>query len=86
MMREDINQERFEGEVNTNFKDSNHAAKFGAGIHPPVELLVGATMSLIVVMGGYLVSGGSVEIGVMIAFLLYVQRFFDPIRYLRYQY
>ena len=34
----------------------------GAGIHPPVELLVGATMSLIVVMGGYLVSGGSVEI------------------------
>ena len=45
MIREDINQERFEGEVNTNFKDSNHAAKFGAGIHPPVELLVGATMS-----------------------------------------
>ena len=86
MIREDINQERFEGEVNTNFKDSNHAAKFGAGIHPPVELLVGATMSLIVVMGGYLVSGGSVEIGVMIAFLLYVQRFFDPIRSLTLQY
>ena len=86
MSREDINQKRFEGEVNTNFKDSNHAAKFGAGIHPPVELLVGATMSLIVVMGGYLVSGGSVEIGVMIAFLLYVQRFFDPIRALTMHY
>ena len=86
MIREDINQKRFEGEVNTNFKDSNHAAKFGAGIHPPVELLVGATMSLIVVMGGYLVSGGSVEIGVMIAFLLYVQRFFDPIRALTMHY
>ncbi len=80
MIREDINQKRFEGEVNTNFNDTNSAAKYGAGIHPPVELLVGATMSLIVVMGGYLVSGGSVEIGVMIAFLLYVQRFFDPIR------
>ena len=43
-------------------------------------------MSLIVVMGGYLVSGGSVEIGVMIAFLLYVQRFFDPIRALTMHY
>tara|TARA_E500000331_G_scaffold332098_1_gene355012 strand:+ start:2963 stop:4771 length:1809 start_codon:yes stop_codon:yes gene_type:complete len=86
MIREDINQKRFEGEVNANFRDTNHAAKFGAGIHPPVELLVGATMSLIVVMGGYLVSGGSVEIGVMIAFLLYVQRFFDPIRALTMHY
>ena len=43
-------------------------------------------MSLIVVLGGYLVSGGSVEIGVMIAFLLYVQRFFDPIRALTMHY
>ena len=86
MIREDINQQRFENEVNTNFNDTNSAAKFGAGIHPPVELLVGATMSLIVVMGGYLVSGGSVEIGVMIAFLLYVQRFFDPIRALTMHY
>ena len=34
----------------------------------------------------YLVSGGSVEIGVMIAFLLYVQRFFDPIRALTMHY
>ena len=86
MIREDINQKRFEGEVNINFSDTNKAAKFGAGIHPPVELLVGITMSLIVVMGGYLVSGGSVEIGVMIAFLLYVQRFFDPIRALTMHY
>ena len=86
MIREDINQNRFEGEVNINFNDTNDAAKFGAGIHPPVEFLVGITMSLIVVMGGYLVSGGSVEIGVMIAFLLYVQRFFDPIRALTMHY
>ena len=86
MIREDVNQNRFEGEVNINFNDTNDAAKFGAGIHPPVEFLVGITMSLIVVMGGYLVSGGSVEIGVMIAFLLYVQRFFDPIRALTMHY
>ena len=86
MIREDINQDRFDERVRENFNDMNDAAKYGSGIHPPVELLVGFTMSLIVVLGGYLVSGGSVEIGVMIAFLLYVQRFFDPIRALTMHY
>ena len=86
MIREEINQERFDERVRENFNDMNDAAKYGSGIHPPVELLVGFTMSLIVVLGGYLVSGGSVEIGVMIAFLLYVQRFFDPIRALTMHY
>ena len=86
MIREDINQDRFDERVRENFNDMNDAAKYGSGIHPPVELLVGLTMSLIVVLGGYLVSGGSVEIGVMIAFLLYVQRFFDPIRALTMHY
>ena len=86
MIREDINQDRFDERVRENFNDMNDAAKYGSGIHPPVELLVGFTMSLIVVLGGYLVSGGSVAIGVMIAFLLYVQRFFDPIRALTMHY
>ena len=86
MIREEINQDRFDERVRENFNDMNDAAKYGSGIHPPVELLVGFTMSLIVVLGGYLVSGGSVEIGVMIAFLLYVQRFFDPIRALTMHY
>ncbi|MEC9451014.1 MAG: ABC transporter ATP-binding protein [Chloroflexota bacterium] len=86
MIREDVNQDRFDERVRENFDDMNDAAKYGSGIHPPVELLVGLTMSLIVVLGGYLVSGGSLEIGVMIAFLLYVQRFFDPIRALTMHY
>jgi ATP-binding cassette subfamily B protein len=86
MIREDINQDRFDERVRGNFNDMNAAARYGSGIHPPVELLVGLTMSLIVVLGGYLVSGGSVEIGVMIAFLLYIQRFFDPIRSLTMHY
>ena len=86
MIREKFNQNRFERKVNENFIDTNKAAKYGAAIHPPVEFLVGSTMALIVVLGGFLVSGGSIEIGVMIAFLLYVQRFFDPIRSLTMHY
>ena len=86
MTREKVNQQRFEDKVNENFLDVNSAAKYGAGIHPPVETIVGLTMALIVVVGGYLISGDLIEIGVMIAFLLYVQRFFDPIRALTMHY
>jgi len=86
MTREKINQGRFDKKVEENYADSNNAALFGSSIHPPVEFIVGTTMSTIIVLGGYLVSGGSVEIGVMIALLLYVQRFFDPIRSLTMHY
>jgi len=86
MTREKINQGRFDKKVEENYEDSNNAALFGSSIHPPVEFIVGTTMSTIIVLGGYLVSGGSVEIGVMIALLLYIQRFFDPIRSLTMHY
>ena len=86
MTREKINQGRFDKKVEENYADSNNAAMFGSSIHPPVEFIVGTTMSTIIVLGGYLVSGGSVEIGVMIALLLYIQRFFDPIRSLTMHY
>jgi ATP-binding cassette subfamily B protein len=86
MTREKINQGRFDKKVEENYADSNNAALFGSSIHPPVEFIVGTTMSTIIVLGGYLVSGGSVEIGVMIALLLYIQRFFDPIRSLTMHY
>lgn len=86
MTREKINQGRFDKKVEENYADSNNAALYGSSIHPPVEFIVGTTMSTIIVLGGYLVSGGSVEIGVMIALLLYIQRFFDPIRSLTMHY
>ncbi|MEG3582301.1 MAG: ABC transporter ATP-binding protein [Chloroflexota bacterium] len=86
MTREKINQGRFDKKVEENYADSNNAAMYGSSIHPPVEFIVGTTMSTIIVLGGYLVSGGSVEIGVMIALLLYIQRFFDPIRSLTMHY
>jgi ATP-binding cassette subfamily B protein len=37
-------------------------------------------------MGGFFVLGGTVEVGVMVAFVLFVQRFFDPIRALTMHY
>jgi ATP-binding cassette subfamily B protein len=43
-------------------------------------------MAVVVVAGGLMVASGATELGVMIAFLFYIQRFFDPIRSLTMQY
>ena len=43
-------------------------------------------MAIVIVVGGGMVLDHSLDIGVMVAFLFYVQRFFDPIRSLTLQY
>ena len=43
-------------------------------------------MAIVVVAGGAMVLDAKLDIGVMVAFLFYVQRFFDPIRSLTIQY
>ena len=43
-------------------------------------------MAIVIVVGGAMVLDQSLDIGVMVAFLFYVQRFFDPIRSLTLQY
>jgi ATP-binding cassette subfamily B protein len=53
---------------------------------PIVDSLTGIAMAVVVIAGGLMVSSGRVEVGVMVAFLFYIQRFFDPIRSLTMQY
>ena len=53
---------------------------------PIVELLVSVATALVIVFGGWRVLDGSMGVGVVVAFALYVQRFFDPIRDLVLQY
>ena len=53
---------------------------------PIVDTLTGAAMGIVVFAGGSMVLNGSLELGVMVAFIFYVQRFFDPIRSLTAQY
>ena len=53
---------------------------------PIVDTLTGAALAIVVIIGGGLVLDETMEVGVMVAFLFYVQRFFDPIRSLTIQY
>ena len=53
---------------------------------PIVDTLTGIALATVIVAGGMMVAGGELEVGVLVAFLFYVQRFFDPIRTLTMQY
>ncbi len=50
-----------------------------AVFYPMVELLIATGMALLLVFGGVWKYGGTLTIGVLYAFLQYVQRFFRPI-------
>ena len=84
--REETNMERFD-EVNTGHLEANlHASRLSAALMPMVEILTAVAIGLVVIFGGRQAINGTMEVGVIVAFVLYVQRFFDPIRNLTMQY
>ena len=62
------------------------AAKFAQFNIPIVDTLTGTAMAIVIVFGGKEVMSSELELGVMVAFIFYVQRFFDPIRSLTLHY
>ena len=86
LVREDVNFELFEKKARTNLLTHLHASKFTNVIIPMVDTLTGGAMAIVIVVGGGMVLDRSLDIGVMVAFLFYIQRFFDPIRSLTLQY
>jgi ATP-binding cassette subfamily B multidrug efflux pump len=84
--RQHLNMNRFQS-LNQEHLDANvQASRLSGILQPLVELLTGTAMAVVVIMGGFLVLDGNLEIGVLVAFALYIQRFFDPIRNLTMQY
>ena len=86
MGREQVNFDLFEHKARDNLNSHLRASKFSNGLIPIVDTLTGAAMAIVVVMGGARVLDADLELGVMVAFIFYVQRFFDPIRSLTIQY
>lgn len=84
--REPLNLRAFAAKVDDNLK-AQIAASWSAQIMTPVvDILTGVAMSVVIIGGGWLVRGGQMQLGVMVAFIFYLQRFFDPIRTLSQQY
>jgi len=74
--------------LNQEFLDANlEASRFSGSLQPIVELLTGIGLGGgVILVGGILFQRGQVEWGVLVAFALWVQRFFEPIRQLTMQY
>ncbi|HEY5625646.1 MAG TPA: ABC transporter ATP-binding protein, partial [Dehalococcoidia bacterium] len=86
MSREDENAKRFDYVNAGNWSANVQAGRITAMIMPVVELLTALATALVIIFGGMRVLDGTLTVGVLIAFALYVQQFFDPIRDLVLQY
>ena len=86
--RQERNLEIF-NEKNTAHRWSNViAGRYAAGLLPAVDILTAVAIGLALFFGARWVGLGEGELlpGVLVAFVMYVQRFFDPIRNLTQQY
>ncbi|MBK5107178.1 MAG: ABC transporter ATP-binding protein [Anaerolineales bacterium] len=91
--REDINYRSFRNQVNKNNLDVNlQAARIASAFPAVIDFLGAAATALVVWIGGMSVinstpgSANEITAGVLVAFLLYINRFFDPIRDLSRRY
>ena len=84
--RQRVNFDLYDEKAYKNLKTHLTAAKYAQFTVPVVDTLTGISMATVIVVGGQLVLNKSIDIGVMVAFLFYIQRFFDPIRSLTMQY
>jgi len=86
LCREERNLERFAQVNGIHLQANIRAGRLWAAIFPVVEVLVALATALVIAYGGSLVLQAQLQVGVLVAFALYVQRFFDPIRDLTMQY
>ncbi len=86
MAREQVNFSLYEQKARDNLNANIRATKIGQIMLPTVDTLTGLAMGIIVITGGSFVLSGQITAGVMVAFMLFVQRFFDPIRALTMHY
>jgi len=86
MDRANLNAELYGQLVDNTYKAQLRASKLSQIMIPIVDTLTGGAMAIVALAGGLMVVSGRIEVGVMVAFLFYIQRFFDPIRSLTMQY
>jgi len=85
--REMTNFLHFSDNVNRNNLDTNmKAIKLSSFFFPTIDFLGTVAMGLVIWLGGTAVLGQQITPGVLVAFIMYINRFFDPIRDLSQRY
>ena len=78
--REKRNSEIFSG-LGRDYADANtHASRLIAIYGPSISLVGNITTGIVLGYGGLLAIDGNLKVGVLATFLLYLQRFFDPLQ------
>ncbi len=84
--REPDNFRHFD-DLNASYFDANvDAARLSAIFFPGVDFMGSLATALVIGVGGWLVIGDALSAGTLVAFVLYVDRFFEPIRELAQRY
>jgi ATP-binding cassette subfamily B protein len=84
--REAVNFERYQTKAKENLDAQIGSSRASQIMVPAVDILTGLAMGIVVIVGGDKVLTGELGVGVMVAYIFYVQRFFDPVRTLSMQY
>lgn len=84
--REIVNFARYDVRAIENLEAQIGSSRASQVMMPTVDTLTGLAMAIVVVVGGSQVVSRQLDVGVMVAFIFCVQRFFDPIRTLTMQY
>jgi ATP-binding cassette, subfamily B, bacterial len=75
--------ERHFHEVNAHYRAANQRTVVTNGLYFPfVDFLSTAATAVVLGYGGYLYFGGDITIGTLLAFMLYLSNFFDPVQQL----
>ena len=84
--RESDNYAQFEGLNHSYYGANIRASRLSALFFPGVDFIGAIATAVVVAVGGWLVLEDTLTAGVLVAFVLYVQRFFEPIRELAQRY
>ena len=82
---ETINLRRFEGLNGDHLEATLKAAHLSALFFPAVEMMTTLAIAVVVVCGAPLVMAGDLTAGALVAFVLYMYRFFEPLRDLSFR-
>ena len=86
LRREDQNLREFDRRNEGHLEATLRAGRLAALLNTLVEPLVAVALAAVIIFGGWKVMNGALAVGVLVAFVLYVQRLFEPIRMLTMQY
>ncbi|MER9293433.1 ABC transporter ATP-binding protein/permease [Mesorhizobium sp. M0510] len=86
MDRQQVNFILFDDRAHANLRTQLIAARYALVMVPIVDGLTGLALAAVIVVGGSMVVNSRIDVGVLVAYLFYIQRFFDPIRSLTLQY